>query len=245
VKQVILTRNTDDGQKTAMILRARGFDPILAPLFATVPIPHSVPDIAFAAVIATSRHALHLLSATAQPTLKTLPLYCVGAATAESAHTLGFKTILTGPGTAAGLAAEILQTRKKGEALLFLTGDPHRPELEQALAPHFALTTLSLYRSKTCADFPAEALRKITDPDPIWLHFSLNSAERAAVLIEKAGQAALFYQGQHIALSPPISDHLTRAGCKTCLTAAEPNLEAMLDALNSLRNPKTDPELEE
>lgn len=235
MQQVILTRNADDGEKTATILRVRGFDPILAPLFEIVPIPTSLPEGTFEAVIATSRHALRLLSAADQARLNTTPLYCVGAATADTAHQLGFATVITGSGTAAGLAEQIKRERKAGEALLFLTGDPHRPELEQALAPQYDLTLCCLYRSQTCADFPIQIFQKITDPAPIWLHFSLKSAERAAVLIKKTGYGSYFYQGRHVALSQTISDYLENAGCETCLTAREPSLEALLARLDALR----------
>ena len=235
MQQVILTRNAEDGEKTATILRAHGFDPILAPLFAIVPIPTSLPERNFDAVIATSRHALRLLSEADRNRLNTIPLYCVGAATADTAKQLGFATVITGSGTAAGLAEQIKRERKAGEALLFLTGDPHRPELEQALAPQYNLTLCCLYRSQTCADFPIEIFQKITDPAPIWLHFSLKSAERAAVLIEKTGYGAYFYQGRHVALSQTISDYLENAGCETCLTAREPSLEALLARLDALR----------
>lgn len=235
MQQVILTRNAEDGEKTATILRARGFDPILAPLFDIVPIPTSLPEGTFDAVIATSRHALRLLSAADLAKLNTTPLYCVGAATADTAQQLGFATVITGSGTAAGLAEQIRRERKAGEVLLFLTGDPHRPELQQALAPYFDLTLSCLYRSQSRTDFPTEALQNIADPAPIWLHFSLKSAERAAVLIEKTGYGAYFYQGRHVALSQTICDFLEKAGCETCLTAKEPSLDALLSRLDELR----------
>ena len=234
MRQVILTRSPAECAQTAARLHSMGFDPLIAPLFDIKPVPHRVPEHDFKAVIATSRHALLTLEPHIRDRLRQIPLYVVGPATAETARALGFTAIRPGPGDAAGLAQIIVQEQSETEQMLFLTGEPRKPDLEAALGPRFALTLCSLYRSIPRDAFPRDVLAKITDPAPIWLHFSQKSAERAAKLIKNTGFEAFFAKGLHIALAPAITETLKNAGVAQCLTAKEPTQTALLEALGTI-----------
>lgn len=232
MQQVILTRSPLDNADIAKILTDRGFDPVHAPLFEIYPMQASVPDTPFDGVIATSRHALQALSPQDGVKLHTIPLYAVGPATAAAARVHGFKTVIEGAGTAAELAERIRQDGAAGSRLLFLAGEPRRPELENALKDQADLTLCCLYRSVARDTFPAEALQKIRDPAPFWLHFSLKSAERAAFLIEKTGYGQIFRAARHIALAPAIAARLAELGACFCTTARAPTRDALLECLD-------------
>ena len=234
MKQVVITRSAQDAAETAEMVVRCGFEPIIAPLSDICPIPHNLPTTVYDAVIATSRHSLIHLAKHERDALCAQPLYTVGPATTAVAQALGFETIRQGSGDSIGLAARIIKDMTAGARLLFLTGEPRRPELEQALAAPFHLTVCIVYHSVARTSFPADALALLTDPTPIWLHFSLKSAERAAVLIKKTPQSVFFEKGCHIALSPAIAQKLKESGATDCTSADHPSLEALLIRLQSL-----------
>ena len=233
MRQVIITRSAADAAETAKLVAQCGFDPIIAPLFDISPIPHSLPSVPQEAVIATSRHSLIHLTPKECDNLRSLPLYTVGPATTATAETMGFQTIRQGTGDASGLATRIIEDIPSGAHVLFLTGDPSRPELKQALAPHFKLTISTLYHSVERTSFPADALALITDPAPFWLHFSVKSAERAVMLLKMTSKSQLFQHAHHIALSPVIAKKLVEWGGTDCTIARQPTMESLLLGLGT------------
>ena len=231
MKQVLITRNRSDAVETAKKVADCGFKPIIAPLFDIFPIRSDLPQDKPAGVIATSRYSLLSLTTQDRARLKSWPLYTVGPATAATARILGFETIHQGSGDAAGLAALILKDLPPQAPLLFLTGEPHRPEIEQALGPVFQLILCTVYRSVACEAFPAEALKQLKDPAPFWLHFSLKSAERAFTLIKRTQQAPIFEKARHLALSPVIAQKIREWGGTDCTIAHQPTMESLLLSL--------------
>ena len=231
MKQVLITRNRTDAVETAKKVAELGFDPIIAPLFDIVPRPTDIPRDKQAGIIATSRYGLLSLTTQDLSRLKPWPIYTVGSATAATAQMLGFETIRQGSGDAAGLAALILKDLSPQAPLLFLTGEPHRPEIEEALAHLFQLTVCSVYRSVACDTFPTDALSHLKDPAPFWLHFSLQSAERAATLIKMTQQGPIFAKAHHLALSPMIAQKIKEWGGADCTIAHKPTMESLLLSL--------------
>ena len=231
MRQVIITRSATDATETAKLVTQCGFEPIIAPLSDICPIPHILPTASQDGIIATSRHSLIHLSTSERDAIRALPLYTVGPATTATAGTLGFETIRQGPGDAAGLATRIIQDMPRNARLLFLTGEPRRPELEQALAPRFDLAICALYHSIAREHFPAVALAQISDQLPFWLHFSLKSAERAARLIKTTPQSQIFIKARHIVLSPEIAKKITELGGVDCTIADQPTMESLLVSL--------------
>ena len=231
MRQVLITRNRPDAEATAQRVRAYGFEPIIAPLFDFKACPVLWPAPPYDGAMATSRQALLLLPEAERTRLQPLPLFVVGPATAATAQALGFHDIRQGAGDATALAELVLKNATDRTHLLFLTGDPHRPELEAALKERIRLSVIPLYKSHVRADFPAEALACLTDPHPIWLHFSLQSADHAVRLLNQTTQAGLLQKACHIALSPAICAHLLQLGALDCRAAAKPDLESMLTCL--------------
>jgi uroporphyrinogen-III synthase len=231
VKQVLITRNRTDAVETAKKVADYGFDPIIAPLFDIFPMPTDFPRDEQAGIIATSRHSLLSLTSQDLSRLKPWPLYTVGPTTAATAQMLGFENIIQGPGNAEGLAALILKVQPPLTPLLFLTGEPHRPEIEEALAPLFRLTVCSVYRSVACETFPTNALLQLNDTTPFWLHFSLKSAERASTLIKMTERGPIFAKARHVALSPVIAQKIKELGGTVCTIAQKPTMESLLLSL--------------
>ena len=79
-----------DAERSAVLLRARGFEPVLAPVIQIVATGAEPPDEKFDAIIATSANAFAFLSQKARADLGGLKLYVAGERTAAAAIAAGF-----------------------------------------------------------------------------------------------------------------------------------------------------------
>src|SRR5215207_2067037 len=98
--RLLVTRPGDDADRTAGALRARGHEPVAVPLLAIeFCAPAELGAGPFAAVVMTSANAARAIAAHAQRTaLVALPLFTVGAHTAEVARDTGFATVTSSDG---------------------------------------------------------------------------------------------------------------------------------------------------
>ena len=170
--QVIITRAGDDAQATARQVAALGCTPVPAPLASRLAMPVTLPDQAFDGIIITSRAGLAMLDQAQRAPLQSIPVFCAGDASAALARQAGFATVLSATSDVAGLINLINHTLPQGRSLLYLTGEPRKPDIEQAFAGTMRLTTLVTYMMQTARVFPPEALALLVDPHPVWLHYS-------------------------------------------------------------------------
>lgn len=89
---------------TAARARALGLEPVVVPLFVTVPRAWSLPEAHFDAVLLTSANGARL-AGPLPARLTACPAYAVGAATAAAARAAGFATVIEGDRDVAALAA--------------------------------------------------------------------------------------------------------------------------------------------
>lgn len=132
--RLLVTRPEADAHALAMALTKRGHEVLREPLLAVAFRDHEPIDLAgINGLIVTSRHSLQALAR--RPGLldqaRGLPLFAVGTATAAVARDLGFRNIVTGPGTAQELAQTI--ERHGSGPLLQLTGQHQAADLKQIL----------------------------------------------------------------------------------------------------------------
>jgi uroporphyrinogen-III synthase len=146
--------------------------------------------------------------------LLSLPLYAVGAATAEAARKLGFRDIHVSKADGIALAVDIAARRNVGEGpLLYLAGEPRSPGLESELsARHIPLSVVVCYRMQPIDHAPA-------DLDRVW-----RSGDETAVLLYSR-QAAMRF-ARLVQASPPDATRLL------CLSPAI--AEALPDTLRHL-----------
>ncbi len=94
--RLLILRPQPGADATAARARALGLDPLVVPLFEIAPLPWEAPDPArFDAVLMTSANAARFAGPDLLP-FRHLPLYAVGAATAEAARAIGFDGIIAG-----------------------------------------------------------------------------------------------------------------------------------------------------
>ena len=87
-----ITRAEPGAARTAARLRDMGFEPIVAPLLAIEQLTPPVPDLAtFAALAFTSVNGVAAFAALTPS--RDCPVFAVGDATAQAAHTIGMATI--------------------------------------------------------------------------------------------------------------------------------------------------------
>jgi uroporphyrinogen-III synthase len=104
IRAVLILRPQPGAGETAERARARGLEPVVAPMFTIAPLEWSPPPAArFDAILFTSanaaRHGGEGLAA-----FRHLPCYAVGEATADAAAEAGFSQIRIGPSDAAAVA---------------------------------------------------------------------------------------------------------------------------------------------
>ena len=100
---VLVTRPQPENDATAAALRAKGFDVLQAPMLRFEPVSfHDDRDARYDAVIVTSASALRVTGSNAALNrLLDLPLFAVGAATADAARRVGFGHVTLAEGGAA------------------------------------------------------------------------------------------------------------------------------------------------
>lgn len=164
--RVLIVRPAPGNAVTAQAVRALGLDPVVVPLFETVPLAWRVPDPAeFDAVVMTSASAARLGGEGLAQFVR-LPLFAVGEATGKAARAAGFKHVHCGTGDVAALAPLL------PPHVLHLTGTGHRPIPGSA-----EVTVVCVYESRERA--PRESLRA----DVVMIH-SPRAGSRFAALAE-------------------------------------------------------------
>lgn len=232
--QVIITRAEAESRATADLVTAAGCTAVIAPLAEAVFLPFTLPDRRFDAIIITSRNGLARLQPAHLSRLSNTKLFCVGASGAQRAKQSGFADIVCAPDVRQ-LIDTVLSGSNQGQSALYLAGEPRKPDLEQALEGRIDLTTLTIYRMVEAQAFPAETLARITDLHPVWLHYSQQSAQRAATLVARSSKPELFRQGRHLVLSPAIGETVAALGGTDITTAARPDQTAMMQSLLTIR----------
>lgn len=131
-----MTRTEANATRTADKLRARGYEPVVLPLFACRDTGTRLPEADFDGFVFTSRHAIETLNERGwRPRSANLIAYCVGEKTAEAARKLGFNNVIAGNGTAAQLAERIVEeTKEKPCKILYLAGVDRAFDMAAGLA---------------------------------------------------------------------------------------------------------------
>jgi uroporphyrinogen-III synthase len=156
--RVLVTRPEPDARQEADALRARGYEPVLAPLL-DIEFLKGVPlDLdGVQAVVITSRNALRALADHPQrEAVAALPLFAVGEATAWAGRQFGFSEVTIGPGTGAGLPPIIRrEVHPEKGPLVHIGAEKVAFDLQAALEDDgFELRRFVLYRSHPVETLP-------------------------------------------------------------------------------------------
>jgi uroporphyrinogen-III synthase len=228
--RLVLTRPQDDSERSAMALRARGHEALIAPLMRVEMIaaelrPH------WGAIIITSANAATAVAA--HPTrdaLVKLPLYAVGKRSADAARVAGFSDVTSAGGDLRDLLRIISARRPDSKApLLYLAGEDRAGDLIGDLAVHGIAAELAVVYRAVTAPFAPELIAALQakSVDGV-LHFSKRSADNYIDGAKKAGIAAQALAVRHFCLSAHIAEPLVAAGTSDVSVAKRPDEAALM-----------------
>jgi uroporphyrinogen-III synthase len=227
--RIWVARPEPGASRTGVALAGRGHAPLIAPVL-EIRLSREAPPVGpFAGIVLTSANGVPAL-ATAH---RGVPVFAVGARTAERARAAGLGPVVEGPGDGAGLAALMAAHLPAGARLLHVAGAERKPEPAASLdAAGFLVTTHVAYRAEPLLGLPAVAGAALGGRalDAV-LHYSHRSAVTARALSEAAGHGGAFRALDHYCLSADVAEALEEAGIAVHFVAAQPREAALLDGL--------------
>ncbi|WGR94726.1 uroporphyrinogen-III synthase [Bradyrhizobium sp. ISRA443] len=235
---VLVTRPHPDNEATLASLRARGFDAVAAPMLRFEPLPfHDDDDAHYDAVILTSANALRAIDLTGSRLLR-LPLFAVGAHTADAARAAGFGEVLVAKGDAVALRDLVLArveagALKSAATLLYLAGADLSRDLAGELGKKgMTVVTRTTYRMAPVASFPGEVSEAfLANRITAVLHYSRRSALAFLDAARAGGLEISALALPQCCISAAVALVLRDAGATQVAVAARPDESALLDAL--------------
>ncbi len=236
---LLITRPRKEAEALGAELSLRGVASTVSPLLEIELLPPE-PG-AFEGVqglVATSRNGLRALAQSpALAQAMTLPLYAVGPGTAELARSLGFTTIITGPGTARELAPVIVEhVRPEAGRLVQLGGDKLAFDLGGALAASGVLIdVLTVYRSRPAGGLSLDAIERLKSGaiETVLLTSPLAARTFVKLAIE-AGIGQSCQRLVYVCLSKQIAAEIAPLQASAVHVASAPNTDACLDLIDTL-----------
>lgn len=175
------------------------------------------------ALVVTSPRAATLLAAVPRDTHSMPPIWAVGEASARPLRDAGW-SVQTGPGgsemegAAEALAGAMVTAMVRGP-VLFLAGDPHRPDLVARLADAgIAVTTVPVYRTEVVPD--VELLAALDRADLV-----LVASPALVSALAAQGEAAL-HPG-YVAIGATTAAHGRAVGLPPVTVADHPSTDAV------------------
>jgi uroporphyrinogen-III synthase len=234
--RILVTRPEPAASRTAGQLVQLGHEVLVDPLL-TIELLNigRVPAGEYAALAATSANAVRAAGATALfDRLRDVPLYAVGASTADAARAAGFRRVISADGDARALARLLTRELAAGVRVLHLAGEERAQDLAPLLAPAaIAVDVVVLYRMRAGRQFAHATLSALAGAKlGAALHFSARSSMTFAALAarHRLENEARFLK--HYCLSPAVAAPLQAAGF-SCEIAPHPDEAALLALLES------------
>ena len=227
--RVWVTRASPGAQATAERLHALGFEPVVAPLLEVRAVSGGPIDLSGIAALAfTSANGVAAFAARSAE--RVLPVFTVGAATAEAARSAGFASVVSADGDVEALAPLIAAHGPFAGAVLHPAPAEPAGDLCAALVNLGVRATRAVvYETVARPLDPAEAAQ-IAGVNAVLLH----SPKAARAVADWLGR----FPARHlvaVCLSANVAAPVANAGLAAVLVAAEPNEAALLETLVEAR----------
>jgi uroporphyrinogen-III synthase len=230
--RVALMRPIADAERSAALIRARGFEAVIAPVMEVHGTGAEPPEAGFDAALATSANALALLSPAARDWLRGLPLCVAGERTVAAARAIGLDAVDEACADANSLAVSVIARLQRPSRLLYLAGRDRKGELESALrAARHQVVVIEVYVAAARAWSAAEAAAIATCGAA--LHYSRRSAELSVALSIGAGIGDHWRATLHGCISEDAAEPLRSFAAKRIVTASGAQESLLIDALSS------------
>jgi uroporphyrinogen-III synthase len=233
--RILVTRPEPDAARTAETLRVAGHQVSVDSLLAVEPVAFDPPRGEYAALAASSANALRAAGASAAiARFKPLPLFALGAHSADAAREAGFSRVETAGGDARALGELLVRRLPAGARVLYLAGEDRARDLAAWTSPaKIAIETLVVYRAKAAERFADATAAKLRarEFDAV-LHFSPRSAAAFVTLARQARLESALHSLRHLCLSEAVAAVLAGAGARAEI-APRPEEAALLALLDS------------
>jgi uroporphyrinogen-III synthase len=222
--RVLITRPKDDAEATAGILRARGYDPVIAPLleirYETDVRINSDIDV----ILATSANGIRAL--TKSTARRDFIVLAVGAQTAEEAKHAGFADVTSADGDVDDLAKLTAHTIPKTKKLLHVAGNETRGALAEKLRSEgFEAQTIAAYHAIASDTFPPEVNLAQIDA-------ALFYSPRSAAIFVALAQGKPCHEILACCISPATTAALAELQFREIRVAERPNQDSLLAQLD-------------
>lgn len=230
--RLLVTRPEPEAEVLAETLRGAGHAAIVEPMLVIRPIDNVQIQLdGVAALVVTSGNALRAIAD--RPDLAAmcrLPLYAVGAASAEAARQLGFGEVIEGPGSAEAMLPVLTRAFRAGARLLHLAGDAVAVDLATPLSrSRIALEPAIVYDSaarRALSEELVAALRQ-GEVDGVVL-MSPRTAATFAKLVMQARLTSEVQRLSHFCISANTASALDDLAPDTVRIAKQPDLPSVL-----------------
>jgi uroporphyrinogen-III synthase len=238
--RVLVTRSEPDAERTAVKLRARGCEVLVAPLLHMEPFEFDPGPGPWGALALTSANAVRAVRNHSRAAeLLALPVFAVGAHTAESARAAGFDDAMSADGNREALVRLIAERYASQAPLLYLAGEDRAGDLEGDLvAAGVTVFTCVAYRVAPVAAVPAAVREALAQGrlDGV-LHYSRRSAAIYLDLMLAADLLDRALALTHFCLSRQVAEPLQAAGATDIRIAANPAEPDLIDCVVSSQWP--------
>jgi uroporphyrinogen-III synthase len=228
--RLLVIRPQPHAARTALALRARGHEPIVAPLIAIEALADADPGAGpWTAFLLTSVNALSGL--THRNDVRSVPVFTAGERTAREIRESGFTAVTSADGNVNDLVDLVAARLKPPARLLYLAGEDRSGDLAGDLrAKGFAVETIVVYRAVAATSLPREAAEAVTQTvgDVGVLHFSRRSAEDYINAARNDGVLVSALAPTHFCLSARVAEPLVHAGAAKICVASKPTEAALL-----------------
>lgn len=226
----LITRTQPGADATASTLRDLGFDAHVVPAAIIRPTYASVSIDGVQALLMTSAASARMTQA--DDTLRALPVYAVGDATAAAAQDAGYENVISAGGDGAALAVLAADRMSPADgALLHLRGQEVAGDVTGMLdACGFQTRLLEVYYTEDHPNFKDRLVPFLSNPRGLVLFHSPAGARRFGVAISKPPYDL---SGWHaIGLSAACLLPLETCGFGGMTSAQRPDEEALLEAVS-------------
>lgn len=229
--RLLVLRPQPAAAETAAALRARGHQPIVAPLMWIEILSQA--DLSagpWDAFLVTSVNALWgLANQTHREEVRRVPVFTVGERTAEQIRRSRFHSVISADGNAHDLVKLVATRLKPPARLLYLAGEVRSGDLAGDLrAKGFTVDTVVVYRAVTAKELPQAALDALADGIDAVLHYSRRSADAYVNAALHSDVLTKALSPTHLCLSAQVAEPLAGAGAVTIRVAPRPNEAALL-----------------
>ncbi|MGX8011270.1 uroporphyrinogen-III synthase [Mesorhizobium sp. ORM8.1] len=234
--RVLVTRPEPGASRTAGLLEASGFQPILLPLTQTVALTVEANPGNAVAVAVTSANAVRHAPKALIAALAALPCHAVGKRTAEACRAAGFSSVSEGPGDAVALA-DAIAVDLAGKAMVYLCGRVRFPAFEARLAAAgVRVDAIETYDTVELDYDDADVLARLSNqPVEAVLLYSAKATAALAKLISRPALSHLFETTVFLSLSARVAAPLDAVGECNIAIAPQPHEEALLQLLSAPR----------